>query len=240
MIKKIGKITIYVNNQEEAKAFWTEKLNFVIKLEQPMGPNMTWLEVGPNECEFTTFILYDKKMMLAQKPSANVGHPNVILSTDNIEESYNELKEKGVEVSEIMTMPYGKMFSFKDQDGNDYLLREGSTMNNSNVERNLEIIDAFNEIIKDKKYKKYFDIIEFLAIDHIYISAIVRVINAKTDKQKKLEVINKLINYMNNNFSNFRNNKYIEVLSRNRKIIYELINRKMYGLIKLIFKIKKG
>ena len=34
---------------------------------------MTWLEVGPNECEFTTFILYDKKMMLAQKPSANVG-----------------------------------------------------------------------------------------------------------------------------------------------------------------------
>ena len=24
MIKKIGKITIYVNNQEEAKAFWTE------------------------------------------------------------------------------------------------------------------------------------------------------------------------------------------------------------------------
>lgn len=124
MIKKIGKITIYVNNQEEAKAFWTEKLNFVIKLEQPMGPNMTWLEVGPNECEFTTFILYDKKMMLAQKPSANVDHPKVILSTDNIEESYNELKEKGVEVSEIMTMPYGKMFSFKDQDGNDYLLRE--------------------------------------------------------------------------------------------------------------------
>ena len=59
MIKKIGKITIYVNNQEEAKAFWTEKLNFVIKLERPMGPNMTWLEVGPNECEFTTFILYD-------------------------------------------------------------------------------------------------------------------------------------------------------------------------------------
>lgn len=89
-----------------------------------MGPNMTWLEVGPSECEFTTFILYDKKMMLAQKPSANVEHPNVILSTDNIEESYNELKEKGVEVSEIMTMPYGKMFSFKDQDGNDYLLRE--------------------------------------------------------------------------------------------------------------------
>ncbi len=30
----------------------------------------------------------------------------------------------------------------------DYLLREGSTMNNSNVIRNLEILDAFNEIVK--------------------------------------------------------------------------------------------
>lgn len=58
MIKKIGKITIYVNNQEEAKAFWTEKLNFVIKLEQPMGPNMTWLEVGPNEWVYYIYIIW--------------------------------------------------------------------------------------------------------------------------------------------------------------------------------------
>ena len=26
MINKIGKITLYVNNQEEAKKFWTEKI----------------------------------------------------------------------------------------------------------------------------------------------------------------------------------------------------------------------
>ena len=65
-----------------------------------------------------------------------------------------------------------------------------------------------------------------------------RVINARADKQKKLEVINKLIDYMNNNFDNFRNNKYIETLSRNRKVIYNLINKKRYGLVKLIFVVK--
>lgn len=121
----------------------------------------------------------------------------------------------------------------------NYLIREGSTMNNSNVEKNLEILQAFDIILKDKKYKKYFDIIEFLAIDHIYISAIVRVINAKADKKLKLEVINKFINYMNNNFENFRNNKYIDDLSRNRKIIFKLIDNKKYGIIKFIFKIKR-
>ena len=124
MIKKISKVTIYVNNQEEAKEFWTEKINFVIKEERPMGPDMTWIEVGPNECEFTTFILYDKSVMLAQNPSANVSHPNIVLSTNNIQESYKDIKEKGVEVSELMISPYGKMFTFKDQDGNEYLLRE--------------------------------------------------------------------------------------------------------------------
>ena len=120
----------------------------------------------------------------------------------------------------------------------NYLLREGSTMNNSNVVRNLEILDAFNEIVKDKKYKGYYDIIEFLAIDHIYISTIVRVINAKADDKVKRETINKLIDYMNTSFPNYKNNKYINTLSKNRKIIYKLINRKKYNLIKLLFAVK--
>ncbi len=124
MINKIGKITIYVNNQEDAKRFWTKKMNFVIKLEQQMGANMTWLEVGPSKDEFTSFILYDKKAMLAQNADANVCHPNIILSTDNIEITYEEIKSNGVSVGELMMMPYGKMFKFQDQDKNEYLVRE--------------------------------------------------------------------------------------------------------------------
>jgi lactoylglutathione lyase len=124
MINKIGKITLYVNNQDEAKKFWTEKLNFVVKLEQPMGPNMKWLEVAPNEGEFTTFILYDKNLMKAQNPSTNVEHPSLLLSTTDIDSSYDKMKANGVEVGELMKMPYGKMFTFKDQDGNQYMLRE--------------------------------------------------------------------------------------------------------------------
>lgn len=124
MINKIGKITIYVNNQEEAKEFWTKKMNFVIKLEQAMGPNMMWLEVGPREDEFTSFVIYEKQLMLAQKPDANVSHPNIILSTNDIETTYNELKSKGVNVGKLMIMPYGKMFNFSDQDKNEYLVRE--------------------------------------------------------------------------------------------------------------------
>lgn len=124
MINKIGKITLYVNNQEEAKEFWTKKLNFLVKFEQNMGPNMKWVEVGPSESEFTTFVLYDKNLMKNQNKDANVLHPSVILSTSDINSTYSELKGNHVEVGEIMKMPYGSMFSFKDQDGNEYLVRE--------------------------------------------------------------------------------------------------------------------
>ncbi len=124
MIYKIGKITLYVNNQEEAKKFWIRRMNFVVKYEEPMGPNATWLEVGPNECAYTTFVLYDKKLMLSQNPDTNVNHPSIILSCKNIEETYNEAKTYGVNVGELITMPYGKMFSFFDQDNNPYLVRE--------------------------------------------------------------------------------------------------------------------
>lgn len=124
MINKIAKITIYVNNQEEAKKFWVEKLNFTVKFEQAMGPSMKWLEVAPNNNEFTSFVLYDKNLMLKQNPKTNVAHPTVILSTTDIENAYKKMKDNGVEVGELQVMPYGKMFDFKDQDENEYLLRE--------------------------------------------------------------------------------------------------------------------
>ena len=123
MINYIGKVTIYVSNQEEAKQFWTEKMGFVCH-EQPMGPNFKWMEVRPNEGAVTSLIIYEKELMQKKKPTANVGHPNVILSTQEIEKAYDQMKENGVEVGELQVMPYGKMFSFKDQDGNAYLLRE--------------------------------------------------------------------------------------------------------------------
>jgi lactoylglutathione lyase len=124
MINKIGKITVYVNDQAAAKKFWTEQVGFVVKFEQPMGPSITWLEVGPSESEFTTFVLYDKNLMKQQNPNANVEHPSILLSTTDIESAYASMQEKGVEVGEMMRMPYGTMFSFKDNEGNEYLLRE--------------------------------------------------------------------------------------------------------------------
>ncbi|MGG5252355.1 VOC family protein [Neobacillus sp. SM06] len=123
MITKIGKITIYVNDQQQAKDFWLNKLGFVLKFEQPMGPNAAWIEVGPSEDEFTTLVLYSKAAMERQKPE-KVAHPSILFSTTDIESAYEKMKQNGVEVEDLLRLPFGTMFSFKDQDGNEYILRE--------------------------------------------------------------------------------------------------------------------
>ncbi|WP_026561483.1 VOC family protein [Bacillus sp. J37] len=123
MIDKIGKITVYVQDQEQAKEFWLNKLGFVLKLEQPMGPNAKWIEVGPSNNEFTTLVLYSKAAMEQHQPS-KVAHPSVLFSTTDIESAYESMVQKGVKVGEMLKMPFGTMFTFFDQDGNEYLLRE--------------------------------------------------------------------------------------------------------------------
>jgi hypothetical protein len=85
---------------------------------------MTWLAVGPNNDEFTTFVLYSKELMANQNPNTNLGHPSILLSTNDIEKTYEKLVNNEVKVSELMIMPYGKMFHFFDQDNNQYVIRE--------------------------------------------------------------------------------------------------------------------
>ena len=123
MIDAIAKITLYVNNQEEAKRFWTEQVGFEVRMEQPMGPDMKWLEVGPAGKE-TVFVLYEKKWMSSQNPEVSLEHPSVILSAADIEKTHGYLRERGVKTSDIARMPYGSMFTFYDMDGNSFLLRE--------------------------------------------------------------------------------------------------------------------
>lgn len=125
----------------------------------------------------------------------------------------------------------------------NYLLRSGSIMNSKNLIKNLDLIKAFDEIIQYSKksnyYNKYYNEIEFLAVNHLYISCIVRIITSNSDKNEKRDLVNAIFEYMNKNFNNYSKNKYIKMLSFNRKLIFYLIKLRCYSIIKLIFKIKQ-
>ena len=95
MINYISKVTIYVQNQDEAMAFWTEKMGFDCDIK-PMGPGFKWVEVKPQTDSLTSFVIYEKALMKSQNPQTNVEHPSIILSTQDIQVTYEEMKEKGI------------------------------------------------------------------------------------------------------------------------------------------------
>ena len=123
MLDAIRKITRYVHDPEAALRFWTEQCHFVKRADHRMGP-VRWLEVAPSDASPTSFVLYDKALMQQQNATVCVGHPSVILSTDNAERTYEQMKADDVAVGSLQQMPYGTMFTFQDPEGNSYLVRQ--------------------------------------------------------------------------------------------------------------------
>lgn len=121
----------------------------------------------------------------------------------------------------------------------NYLIRSGSIMNSMASERNLEIIGAIQEIQefyqKELGTNQFWNEIEFIAIDHMYISTTVRLIRAHGEKSK--ELIGKLVDKFKREFPNYRKNPYISKMDKRRKLVFYLLNFKMYKLIHVLFTI---
>lgn len=123
MIPKLAKVTIYVENQQQAKHFWIDRMGYRVACEQAVGPGLNWLEVAAPDSRIS-FVLYPKTAMQTQNPEVSVGHPSVILCAHNLDRLHHKMKKNGIEVGELEEFPYGRMFSFCDQDHNPYLVRE--------------------------------------------------------------------------------------------------------------------
>ncbi len=123
MVHIISKITVFVDDQDAAVDFWVNKLNFEVTEDSKLE-DQRWIEVSPNDLALTNIILYDKATMKKNRPDANVCHPHIIMCTHNVKALYDRLREEGVEISELMDMPFGMTFEFKDNENNPYLVRE--------------------------------------------------------------------------------------------------------------------
>lgn len=119
-----------------------------------------------------------------------------------------------------------------------YLQREGSAMNNKNCARNVEILYAFDDILgwfgEHGLREAYRDELTFLAISHLLIAASVRV--ARIDC--KSELLGHFRDYMEKNFPDFRENRYLPRLDRNKRLVYRLLLKRRYRAVRLLFRVK--
>ena len=124
MISKVGQIMLYVNNQDAAVDFWTEKLGFSVISEENNGQGMRWIEIAPTTDTQTSIILHNKEFVAKMSPGLNLGTPSLLFFSENIDELRTELSNKNVKVGDIVTMPSGRVFNFADNEENYFAVLE--------------------------------------------------------------------------------------------------------------------
>lgn len=118
MISKVGQIMLYVNNQDEALDFWTEKVGFNVISEENNGQGMRWIEIAPKQGAETSIILHNKELVAKMSPELNLGTPSLMFFSENLDQLHGDLSNKNVKVGEIVNMPFGRIFNFADNEEN--------------------------------------------------------------------------------------------------------------------------
>jgi uncharacterized glyoxalase superfamily protein PhnB len=127
---KIANTQLWVHDQEEALAFWTQKVGMEVRADVtlPEMGDFRWLAVGPPGQEDIAVVLMaipgepvmdnataEEVRTLMAKGFAGT----IFLTTDDVQASYEELKGRGVEFTEEPSeRPYGIDSAFRDPSGN--------------------------------------------------------------------------------------------------------------------------
>ncbi len=132
---KLGSAQVWVHDQDEALAFYTQKLGMELRADVtvPEMGDFRWLTVGP--------VGQDVSIVLMAVPGPPVFEPEtseqvrslmakgaagtIFLTTDDCQAAYEELKGRGVEFVETPEeRPYGIDSSFRDPSGNHIRLTQ--------------------------------------------------------------------------------------------------------------------
>src|SRR5438552_16917717 len=115
MIKKLSHVNVFVENQDRAKAFYTEKLGFEVRNDAILD-GFRWHTVGPKDQPDLNILLArppppmfsdeDAQALLRLVDKGVIGAG--VLETDDIRTAYEELKGKGVAfLQDQAERPYG-------------------------------------------------------------------------------------------------------------------------------------
>jgi catechol 2,3-dioxygenase-like lactoylglutathione lyase family enzyme len=130
MLKHLTNVQVWVHDQDEALAFYTEKLGMELRedVTVPEMGNFRWLTVGvPGQPDIAITLMavpgapvFDdqtREQIMALMAKGVAG--GLFFSTDDIQSTYEELKGRGVEFQQEPTeQPYGIDAGFRDPSGN--------------------------------------------------------------------------------------------------------------------------
>ena len=138
MLTRLTNTQVWVHDQDEALAFYTEKLGMELRedVTVPELGNFRWLSVGlPGQADVAITLMaipgppvFDeetRKQIQALMAKGAAG--GLFFATDDCQASYEELKGRGVEFTQPPAeQPYGIDAGFRDQSGNHFRMAQRS------------------------------------------------------------------------------------------------------------------
>jgi catechol 2,3-dioxygenase-like lactoylglutathione lyase family enzyme len=135
MLTQLTHAQIWVNDQDEALEFYTEKLGMELRedVTVPELGNFRWLSVGvPGQDVSITLMeipgppVFDEETRKKiQDLLAKGAAGGLFFEADDVKKSYEELKGRGVEfLQEPTQQPYGLDAGFRDPSGNNFRMMQ--------------------------------------------------------------------------------------------------------------------
>jgi catechol 2,3-dioxygenase-like lactoylglutathione lyase family enzyme len=127
MAESLACVTYVVRTYDEAIAFFTAKLGFVLLEDAPRGGGKRWVVVAPAASTGTRLLLAEAATPEQESAVGNQtgGRVAFFLHTDDFSKAHQTMREKGVRfLEEPRHEPYGTVAVFEDLYGNRWDLLE--------------------------------------------------------------------------------------------------------------------
>ena len=124
-ISKVGRVCVTIADTDRALDFYVGTLGFKKVVDEPMGPDMRWVEVQVAGAETT--------IALAPPPQgqeAGGSQTGICLDTSNVDAAHEALKAAGADVDDEVSRfggPVPPMFWLRDPDANSLIVVEPSS-----------------------------------------------------------------------------------------------------------------
>ena len=132
--------------------------------------------------------------------------------------------------------PFCRSIRYTGKTWYNYRQQPESITHGKNTERNLEIIDAAEDLLgfyeKEGLFEKYKEELEYSVFYNVLLTSSDRV--NLIDPQSKVQ--EKLLDYMLKRFPDYEKNKYFKEMSKKYKLLHFLIRNKQYRILNTVLK----
>jgi catechol 2,3-dioxygenase-like lactoylglutathione lyase family enzyme len=115
---KLELVYVPVSDVDRAKAFYTEKVGFNADHDHRVSDEMRFVQLTPTGSACSIAI----GTGLADSAPGSVRGLQLVI--DDADAAHAELSGRGVEVSDVQELPWGRFVFFADPDGNQWALQQ--------------------------------------------------------------------------------------------------------------------